>query len=117
MGRGNVESASASLRGTLGGLQVSFILQRVPNIHPNLSSLQSILFQMLNNIVRAGPKPREAVLSYFGNVLKANSKRAAMRVDPNTVSSEGFIINLHSILLSFAQPFMDAQFTKVSLLM
>ncbi|ORY88496.1 ubiquitin elongating factor core-domain-containing protein [Leucosporidium creatinivorum] len=94
MGRGNVESASASLRGTLGGLQ-------------------AILFQMLNNVVRAGPKPREAVLSYFGNVLKANSKRAAMRVDPNTVSSEGFIINLHSILLSFAQPFMDAQFSKI----
>lgn len=70
---------------------------------------------MLNNIVRAGPKPREAVLSYLGNILAANAKRAAMRVDPNTVSSEGFIINLHNVLLSFAQPFMDSQFSKVSL--
>lgn len=116
MGRGNVESASASLRGTLGGLQVSYAAMArllVTLLIADCISAQSILFQVLNNIVRAGPKPREAVLSYFGNVLKANSKRAAMRVDPNTVSSEGFIINLHSILLSFAQPFMDAQFSKV----
>lgn len=36
-----------------------------------------------------------------------------MRVDPTTVSTEGFIINLHAVLLRFAEPFLDAGFTKV----
>ena len=65
-------------------------------------------------MVRASPTARGAVLGYFGRVASLNAKRAAMRVDPNTVSSEGYIIHLHSILLRFAEPFLDAGFTKVS---
>ena len=65
-------------------------------------------------MVRASPAARGAVLGYFGRVASLNAKRAAMRVDPNTVSSEGYIINLHAILLRFAEPFLDAGFTKVS---
>ncbi|GAA5912015.1 hypothetical protein JCM5296_007322 [Sporobolomyces johnsonii] len=94
MVRGNIDSASASLRGTLAGVQTS-------------------LFRILDNIVRSSPTAREGVLSYFGNVAAMNSKRAAMRVDPNTVSTEGFIINLHVALLGFSQPFLDAGFTKI----
>ncbi|SGY17721.1 BQ5605_C015g07870 [Microbotryum silenes-dioicae] len=93
-GRGNLDSAAQSLRGTLSGVQ-------------------HILFQILNNVVRSGPVAREAVLSYFGNVARANVKRSAMRVDARTVSSHGFIINLHTALLAFAQPFTDAQFSKI----
>ncbi len=94
MGRGNIESAQTSLRGTLNGVQQS-------------------IFGVLNNIVRAGAKPREAVLSLLGHVVAANKKRAALRVDPNTVSSHGFLINLHTALLEFAAPFMDASFSKI----
>lgn len=65
-------------------------------------------------MVRASPAARGAVLGYFGRVASLNAKRAAMRVDPNTVSSEGYIINLHAILMRFAEPFLDAGFTKVS---
>ncbi|GAA5956492.1 hypothetical protein JCM8115_000586 [Rhodotorula mucilaginosa] len=94
MVRGNIDSASASLRGTLHGVQTS-------------------LFRIFDNMVRASPTARGAVLGYFGRVASLNAKRAAMRVDPNTVSSEGYIINLHSILLRFAEPFLDAGFTKI----
>ncbi|GAA5985530.1 hypothetical protein JCM10908_007012 [Rhodotorula pacifica] len=94
MVRGNIDSASASLRGTLHGVQSS-------------------LFRIFDNIVRASPTSRAAVLSYFGRVAALNAKRAAMRVDPNTVSSEGFIVNLHTILLRFAEPFLDAGFSKI----
>lgn len=94
MGRGNIESAQTSLRGTLNGLQSS-------------------IFGILNNIVRAGPKPREAVLSFLGHVIAANKKRAALRVDPNFVSGHGFLINLHTSLLEFAAPFMDPTLSKI----
>jgi ubiquitin conjugation factor E4 B len=29
------------------------------------------------------------------------------------VASDSFMVNLHSVLLSFAEPFMDANYTKV----
>ncbi|KAL8293009.1 hypothetical protein RQP46_000703 [Phenoliferia psychrophenolica] len=94
MGHGDIDSASKNLRGTLANVQTS-------------------LFRIMDNIVRAGPKPREAVLSLIGHVALANVKRAAMRVDPRTVSTHGFVINLHNILLSFAAPFMDSTFSKI----
>ena len=36
-----------------------------------------------------------------------------MQVDPTTVASDSFMINIQSILLSFAEPFMDATYSKV----
>ncbi|KAM0754000.1 hypothetical protein T439DRAFT_298470 [Meredithblackwellia eburnea MCA 4105] len=92
--RGNLESAFGSLRGTL-------------------RMVQNTLFRSVDNIVRSSPTAREAVLSYLGHVVNANAKRAAMRVDPATVSTHGFVINLHSILLSFATPFMDPSYSKI----
>ena len=42
-----------------------------------------------------------------------NIKRGGMHVDPVTVASDGFMINLQTVLLRFAEPFMDSKFTKV----
>ncbi|KAF9013252.1 ubiquitin elongating factor core-domain-containing protein [Cyathus striatus] len=92
--RNDVESSFASLRGTL-------------------KSLQSSLFQVFNAIVRAGPEPREAVLAYFARVIFLNHRRAGMQVDPDTVASDSFMVNLQSVLLRFAEPFMDAGYTKI----
>ncbi|BGP43552.1 Ubiquitin conjugation factor E4 [Rhodotorula kratochvilovae] len=94
MGRGNIDSASASLRGTLRGVQ-------------------NTLFRILDNIVRSSPAARTAVLAFLGRAAALNAKRAAMRVDPTTVSSEGFVHNLHYVLLRFSEPFMDAGYSKI----
>ncbi|KDQ62323.1 hypothetical protein JAAARDRAFT_149126 [Jaapia argillacea MUCL 33604] len=90
----DVDSSFASLRGTL-------------------KSLQSSLFQVFNTMVRASPESREAVLQYFARVVQLNGKRAGMQVDPDTVASDSFMVNLQSILLRFAEPFMDAKYTKI----
>ncbi|GAA6010598.1 hypothetical protein JCM11491_002989 [Sporobolomyces phaffii] len=94
MGQGNIQSASTSLRGTLAGLQ-------------------TLLFRILSNLVRSSPSSRESVLEFFASVAKLNAKRAAMRVDPHTVSTEGFIVNLHTVLLGLCEPFLDAGLTKI----
>ncbi|GAA6057987.1 hypothetical protein JCM3770_004600 [Rhodotorula araucariae] len=94
MGRGNIDSASASLRGTLRGVQ-------------------NTLFRILDNIVRSSPAARAAVLAFLGRAAALNAKRAAMRVDPASVSSEGFVHNLHYVLLRFSEPFMDAGYSKI----
>ncbi|KAF8501083.1 ubiquitin elongating factor core-domain-containing protein [Russula emetica] len=90
----DVESSRSSLRGTL-------------------KSLQSTLFQIFNSIVRASPEGREAVLAYFSRVISLNLKRTGLRVDPTTVATDSFMTNVHLILLRFAEPFMDAQYTKI----
>ncbi|KAL4069954.1 ubiquitin elongating factor core-domain-containing protein [Scleroderma yunnanense] len=92
--RNDVESSNASLRGTM-------------------KSLQSSLFSIFNTLVRASPESREAVLDYFATVVKLNIKRAGMQVEPETVASDSFMINLQSILLRFAEPFMDARYSKI----
>ncbi|KAK2465341.1 hypothetical protein APHAL10511_002695 [Amanita phalloides] len=93
--RNDIESSFASLRGTL-------------------KTLQSSLFQIFNALVRASPEAREAVLQYFARVITLNVKRAGMQVDPNTVSSDGFMLNILTVLLRFSEPFMDANYTKMN---
>ncbi|TFK40817.1 ubiquitin elongating factor core-domain-containing protein [Crucibulum laeve] len=92
--RDDIESSFASLRGTL-------------------KSLQTSLFQVFNSLVRAGAGPREAVLQYFARVIKLNLRRAGMQVDPDTVASDSFMVNLQSVLLRFAEPFMDANYSRM----
>jgi ubiquitin conjugation factor E4 B len=92
--RDDIESSFASLRGTL-------------------KSLQSSLFQIFNTMVRASPSTREAVLQYFARIVSLNAKRAGMQVDPTTVASDSFMVNIQSVLYRFAEPFMDANYTKI----
>ncbi|TRM64104.1 ubiquitin elongating factor core-domain-containing protein [Schizophyllum amplum] len=93
-GRGDLDSSFASLRGTLNGYQTS-------------------LFSIYNALVRASPVAREAVLRFFARVIALNVRRAGMQVDPATVSSDSFMVNLQTVLLRFADPFMDATYSKM----
>ncbi|KAF8558253.1 hypothetical protein OG21DRAFT_1455716 [Imleria badia] len=92
--RNDVESSTTSLRGTV-------------------KSLQSSLFQIFNTLVRASAESREAVLEYFATAVKLNIKRAGMQVDPQTVATDSFMVNLQNVLLRFAEPFIDARYSKM----
>lgn len=35
------------------------------------------------------------------------------KVDPTTVASDSFMLSMQGVLLRFAEPFMDANYTKV----
>ncbi|KAH8924887.1 hypothetical protein BT69DRAFT_1349120 [Atractiella rhizophila] len=94
MNPGDIHSAFAGLRGTS-------------------TSVQNSLFTITNNIVRSGPKAREHVINYWCAVLRLNEKRAGAYVDPRTVSSDGFMVNILAVLLGFAGPIIDPQYSKV----
>ncbi|KAG8745833.1 hypothetical protein FRC10_006860 [Ceratobasidium sp. 414] len=83
------------------------------NLRATLVNLQQSLFLIFNAIVRASPESREQVLQYFSTALNINAKRAGAHVDPQTVASDGFMINLQAVLLRFAEPFLDAKFSKI----
>ena len=78
-----------------------------------LSSLQGLLFNIFNLVVRSSPASREGVLSHFAQIVKLNHRRDGMRVDRRTVSSDGFMINNFSVLMDFATPFMDASYSRI----
>ncbi|OQU98431.1 hypothetical protein CLAIMM_04221 isoform 1 [Cladophialophora immunda] len=83
------------------------------SLQMSLRSHQTELFDIINTLVRAAPEARERVLDWFALVVNSNHKRRAMRVDKTTVSSDGFMINITTILDQLCEPFMDAQFTKM----
>lgn len=76
--------------------------------------LSSDLFDVVNHLIRASKEARTSVLDWFARALNINHKRRAMQVDPNTVSSDGFMFNLTTCLDQLCEPFMDATFMKVS---
>lgn len=85
----------------------------VNSIRSTLSVVHSLVFKLFNGIIRSGPSPREAVLRFWGQACQLNAKRSAMRVNPMAVASDGFMVNLYVVLLKFAEPFMDPNYTKI----
>ncbi|KAI0004607.1 ubiquitin elongating factor core-domain-containing protein [Russula compacta] len=102
----------ALLQVTLTGA-ASSLAWKPSSLRGTLKSLQSTLFQIFNSIVRASPESREGVLAYFSRIISLNLKRTGLRVDPATVATDSFMTNVHLVLLRFAEPFMDAQYTKI----
>ncbi|KAI0346029.1 hypothetical protein BDW22DRAFT_1353692 [Trametopsis cervina] len=90
----DMQSAQASLRGTL-------------------KNLQSSMFKIFDALVRAGPDSQEAVLQYFAHVISLNVKRAGTHVEPETVATDSFMVNLQAIMLRLCEPFMDANYSKI----
>ncbi|EXJ58547.1 ubiquitin conjugation factor E4 B [Cladophialophora yegresii CBS 114405] len=78
-----------------------------------LRTHQSELFDIVNTLVRASPEARDRVLDWFALVVNSNHKRRAIQVDKKTVSSDGFMINVTTVLDQLCEPFMDAQFSKM----
>jgi len=112
--RADVESSTASLRGTLKSLQASLQNDVYGIFPPGLTSgVQNSLFQVFNSLVRASPESREAVLQYFARVINLNVKRAGLQVGEDTIATDSFMVNLQTVLYRLAEPFMDANYTKV----
>lgn len=81
-------------------------------LRPTLRA-QNSLFQIFNTLVRASPESREAVLQYFARVINLNVKRAGLQVGEDTIATDSFMVNLQTVLYQLAEPFMDANYTKV----
>ncbi|KAK7423890.1 Ubiquitin conjugation factor E4 [Neonectria punicea] len=74
---------------------------------------QDDLFAIANAFIRAGPDTRSRTLDWFAYIMDKNHKRRALQVDPREVASNGFMINVTTILDRFCEPFMDNDFSKI----
>ncbi|KAL2265296.1 hypothetical protein VTJ83DRAFT_6396 [Remersonia thermophila] len=78
-----------------------------------LTAHQGDLRTIINALIRASPQTRNKVLDWFAHIMNTNHKRRAMRVDPQEVSSDGFMVNVTVILDTLCEPFMDSTFSKI----
>ncbi|CAJ0762983.1 24042_t:CDS:10 [Entrophospora sp. SA101] len=99
--------------GNLERVRQSDIDYGIENLRIAMQNIQKIIFRVFNNVIRSDASAREAALEYFGKAIKLNEKRAQMQVDPLQVGTDGFLVNLTNVLLDFADPFMDAQYSKI----
>ncbi|KAH7320878.1 ubiquitin elongating factor core-domain-containing protein [Stachybotrys elegans] len=78
-----------------------------------LRAHQDDLFLIANAFIRASPDARNRTLDWFAYIMNSNHKRRALQVDPREVASDGFMMNVTTILDRFCEPFMDNDFSKV----
>ncbi|PON20702.1 ubiquitin conjugation factor E4 B [Trichoderma gamsii] len=78
-----------------------------------LRTHQDDLFVITNAFIRAGPDTRNRTLDWFAYILNTNHKRRAIQVDPREVASDGFMMNITTILDRFCEPFMEMDFSKI----
>ncbi|KAI8604217.1 ubiquitin elongating factor core-domain-containing protein [Dissophora ornata] len=83
------------------------------SIRGTMRGIHTLLFQVVNGIIRSGPEPKEKMLGYFYSVMSKNERRAQMQVDRATVSGDGFIYNITEVLMQFCDPFLDSSHSKV----
>lgn len=79
-----------------------------------LQTHQKDLLDIINLFVRAGATSRNRTLDWFAYAVNSNHMRRALRPDPTTLSSDGFLINLTVVLDGLCEPFMDSTFSKIS---
>lgn len=77
-----------------------------------LRTHQDDLFQIANAFIR-NTDSRSKTLDWFAYILNTNHKRRAMQYDPRQVASDGFMMNVTTILDRFCEPFMDNDFSKI----
>jgi ubiquitin conjugation factor E4 B len=78
-----------------------------------LQTHQDDLFDIANSFIKVHKDSRAKILDWFALTVNANHKRRALQVDPKTVSSDGFMVNVTVILDRLCEPFMDAAFSKI----
>ncbi|XP_028967843.1 ubiquitin conjugation factor E4 A [Galendromus occidentalis] len=77
------------------------------NMWSPMKQIQSVLFDMTNQLLRTSPTIRTLVVEWIGYALQMCSGRSKLGTNIAQVS-HGFAINLLSVLLRLAQPFCTA---------
>ena len=92
-----------------------FIASAQNAVRLTLRQHQHELYKIADTIVKAKGYDgnRKALLDWFALCVNKNHKKRAMQVDPKTVASDGFMVNVTSILDQLFEPAMDAQFSRI----
>ena len=76
------------------------------SIQMSLDSLQTSLHRIVTNLLK-NPGTKERMLAWLGAALHVNKERTKIQPDLKNASTDGFMINLCSVLLRLCRPFLD----------
>jgi ubiquitin conjugation factor E4 B len=91
----------------------SYVTNNQNALRMTLRAHQDELFDIANCIIKSAKEPRERFLDWLALTVNKNHKRRATHVEPGTVSTDGFMVNVTVLLDRLCEPFMDATFSKV----
>ncbi|CCJ31148.1 unnamed protein product [Pneumocystis jirovecii] len=89
------------------------VLGSINSLRLTMRALQNQLFYIVNTIIRTSAECKEKMLEYFARVLELNKRRKALHVDPKTISTDGYIVNIINIINTFSEPFIDVSYMKI----
>jgi len=81
-----------------------------------LVSSQQSCFEGVKLLLKASPETKEGVLEWISVVLNRNVERTRIQADRRSMSSDGFMLNLSAVLLSFCVPFISPASPKLDLI-
>eukprot|EP00742_Colponemidia_sp_Colp-10_P004728 GILJ01005043.1.p1 GENE.GILJ01005043.1~~GILJ01005043.1.p1 ORF type:complete len:1070 (+),score=161.11 GILJ01005043.1:3-3212(+) len=82
-----------------------------------LTSIRRGTAELLLGLCKAGAGPRDAVLQWVSTAIQFNVQKQQMMRNPFALTStDGFMLNLLSVLLEMCAPFMDYNSPKLSLI-
>jgi len=79
----------------------------------SLDTLRDGLYRLLMRLLRAGPYPRERVLTWLANQLNQNRERMKLQAATAETCTDGYMLNLTDVLLRLAAPFADPRSPKL----
>jgi ubiquitin conjugation factor E4 B len=91
----------------------SYVTNNQNAVRLTLRTHQDELLEITNRIVKSGKGQRERMLDWFAHVINKNHKRRATWRDDKIISTDGFMVNITTILDRLCEPFMDHTFSKV----
>ncbi|GBG33867.1 Ubiquitin conjugation factor E4 A [Hondaea fermentalgiana] len=81
-----------------------------------VAALVSQVGRSMLNVCRAGQDPRNQMMNWVARALELNKARAQMQPNRNEVSSDGFCVNLASVMLQLCRPFIKPGSDKLKLI-
>lgn len=75
-------------------------------IQVSLDQLQTSIHRIIMVLLK-NPDTKDRVLTWFAGALSVNKERTKMRPDMKKASTDGFMLNLCSVLLRLCRPFLD----------
>jgi ubiquitin conjugation factor E4 B len=82
----------------------------------SITSVHRANAEMLMAMLKSSPQAREATLDWLATTLERNKDRSKYQVDPLTIASDGFMVNLTAALLSLCGPIMDPSGSKLGMI-
>lgn len=87
--------------------------QSMTSLRASLKVLRHGLHEIMLSLLKASPESREAVLEWFATFLHFDKERVKLQADYKKLATDGFAMNVMSVLLLLSQPFSDPHSPKL----